>query len=265
MKKHLLAAITFAALTFTSTIALSLGGCPGVTPDEALRRLQTGNERFAQGVSEHPRIDSERRLDTIIHGQYPYATILTCSDSRVPPEIIFDQGIGDLFVIRVAGNVADIDEIASIEYGAEHLLTPIVVVLGHTKCGAVTAVAQGAEATGHLPQLLDNIVPAVRTAKAKYPNIIGNDIIPAAIEENVWQSIEDMLTKSHEIKQLVRSGQLKVVGAIYDLESGEVKWLGTHPRQEKLLSSEAAHGEKAAPAPSQKKPASKKSSGSHKH
>jgi carbonic anhydrase len=126
-------------------------------------------------------------------GQNPSVTILACSDSRLPVERIFDQGIGDLFVVRVAGNVADGDEIGSIEYGMGHLHTPLLVVLGHTKCGAVTAVASGAAVHGSIPGLVDNIIPAVDAARRKNPTLSGPDLIARAIEENVLISMRDVL------------------------------------------------------------------------
>jgi len=128
-----------------------------MSADEAIKVLKEGNSRCMSGAPKHPNQDQECRLLTATMGQRPYATVLSCSDSRVPVEILFDTGIGDLFVIRIAGNVADVDEVGTIEYGVDHLGTPVLVVLGHTRCGAVTAVAQGAKLHGSIPQLVDNI------------------------------------------------------------------------------------------------------------
>lgn len=206
----------------------------GVSPAEAQKRLSDGNQRFAQGQSLHPNCDESRRRDTAAHGQHPIATILTCSDSRVAPERIFDLGVGDAFVIRVAGNVSDTDEIGSIEYGVEHLHTPLLVVMGHGSCGAVAAVAGGAELDGCLPQLVDNIVPAVRQTRRANPGLGSEALIAKAVEANVFQSIADLFMNSGDVRELVEKKELKVVGAVYDLGSGSVRWLGEHPEQSAL-------------------------------
>lgn len=213
-------------------------GSPG--PDQVLQQLKGGNERFLTGRRLLPNQKSARLKETAAKGQHPYVTILSCSDSRVPLEHMFDAGFGDLFVVRVAGNVADDDEIGTIEYGVGHLHTPLLLVLGHTKCGAVTAVAKGESVHGKIPVLVDNIVPAVEKARVK----CGSDFTPAmvqcAIELNIWQSVKDIMEGSHEVRDLVKEGKLKVVGAMYDIETGKVDWLGEHPAQAALIS--APHG-----------------------
>jgi carbonic anhydrase len=211
-----------------------------VKPAEALRRLSEGNQRYAADKSLRGNADAERRLATVKDGQHPFCTVLSCSDSRVPVELLFDQGIGDVFVVRVAGNVCDVDEIGSIEYGVDHLGTPLLVVLGHTHCGAVTAVATGAEVHGSIPALVDNIVPAVKKAQQAHPDLHGAALVPAATEANIWQSIEDLLRHSPAVCQRCREGKVKIVGALYDLENGQVKWLGEHPKQGSLCSQGAS-------------------------
>ncbi len=203
----------------------------------AIEKLKAGNLRFLEGRSVHPRLDEGVRYNTGTEGQKPFATVMACSDSRVPVEILFDQGIGDLFVIKVAGNVSDVDEIGSIEYGIAHLSTPVMVVLGHTHCGAVTAVTMNDKVHGNIPALVDNIVPAVKKAEAKYNFYKGEDLIPYAIEENVWQSVSDLFYFSKDARELVAKGKLAVIGAIYDIETGKVRWLGQHPHQAELLKS----------------------------
>lgn len=195
-----------------------------VTPEQALKALQDGNARFTAGRSEHPHADSARLAETAEKGQAPIATILGCSDSRVPPEVLFDQGVGDIFIVRVAGNVADTDEIATIEYGVEHLHTPVLVVLGHTKCGAVTAVVKGGKAEGSLPLLVDNIVPPVAATKKSLPNASEADIVNMSIRANVWQSINDIFRRSRIVRTLVEEGKLKVFGAIYSIDNGKIEW-----------------------------------------
>ena len=210
------------------------------TAAQALEQLQSGNARFVAGKSDHPHADPLRRIDTALHGQRPTVSVLTCSDSRVPPEAVFDQGLGDLFVVRVAGNVANVDEIGSLEYGVEHLGTPLLVVLGHSQCGAVTAVATGAKAEGNIPRLLEGIGPAVEKAAKSHPTLHGKELVPAAIEANVWQSIEDLFERSEMLRTMAKHGEVKVIGAEYDVESGRVRILGEHPEQGKLLGAAAA-------------------------
>lgn len=220
------------------TCVLAFTGCSGEqkkqkpSPDEALQMLKDGNERFLNEKSEHPHLDKDRMIQASMEdqGDYAYATVISCSDSTVPVEAIFDAGIMDLFVIRVAGNVCDTDEVGSIEYGLAHVRTPVVVVLGHTQCGAVTAVTRAITGHGHtmernIPPLVDNIGPAVRKAMEKYPQAKGDEIIPLAIEENVWTSIRDLFMKSPATRDLVKAGTAKVVGAIYDVSDGRVYWL----------------------------------------
>lgn len=248
----LLVALAAWAMTFP---ALASSGGSGLTPAAALQRLQEGNARFRSGMSAHPNQDAARRLVTTSLGQKPFATVLACSDSRVPVEILFDQGIGDLFVIKVAGNVADTDEIGSMEYGVDHLGTPVLVVLGHTHCGAVTAVSKGEEVHGAIPQLVDNIVPALQAVRQAHPELEGSALVDAVIEANVWQAIADIFTRSPIIAARAAKGEVAVVGALYDLLSGEVRFLGEHPQQAQLVASAPAeshgtpaHGAPAAPA-----------------
>jgi len=233
MKKLVLVSLIF--VLATNGWAAASG--PGITPDEALESLKAGNVRFVSGKSVHPNSDGARMADTFKNGQNPFATVITCSDSRVPVERVFDQGIGDLFVIRVAGNVCDTDEIGSIEYGVDHLATPVFVVLGHRNCGAVTAVVTKAELHGSIPRLVDNIAPAVAAAQKNHPHLHGKALVPEAIKANAWQSIDDLLRRSSATRERVKKGTLMVVGAIYDIETGKVDWLGSHPNQGRLLAS----------------------------
>ncbi len=202
------------------------------SPDKAIQMLKDGNKRFINGMCSHPHTNFKRIIQAGMEnqGDHAYATVITCSDSRVPVERIFDAGIMNIFVIRVAGNVCDVDESGSIEYGLAHVRTPVLVVLGHTQCGAVTAVTHAIQGKGHplernIPPLVDNIKPAVTRAMAGHPDISGNKIIPYAIEENVWQGIEDLFMLSPSTRNIVKSGTAKVVGAIYDVGTGKIKWL----------------------------------------
>ncbi len=226
---HFICALSMTLLTAT---AGAFGGQYPRTPDGAMKMLQEGNERFVSDMSTHPNTGSARFLQagTENQGDHAYATVITCSDSRVPVERVFDAGVMDIFVIRVAGNVCDTDEVGSIEYGLAHVNTPVLVVLGHTQCGAVTAVTHAVQGRGHplernIPPLVDNIQPAVQRAMQANPHLTGDDVIPPAIVENVWQGIDDLFMTSPSTRNLVNSGQVKVVGAIYDVSNGQVRWL----------------------------------------
>jgi carbonic anhydrase len=214
------------------TADVSEKGLKKPNPDAAIKMLKDGNQRFSSGNATYPHTNAARikLAGKENQGNHAYATVITCSDSRVPVELLFDAGVMDIFVIRVAGNVCDTDEIGSIEYGLAHVRTPVLVVLGHTQCGAVTAVTHAIDGKGgplerNIPPLVDNIIPAVKRAKFKHPEVTGDAIIPDAIEENVWQGIEDLFMKSPSVRNLVKEGKTKVVGAIYDVGTGKVKWL----------------------------------------
>lgn len=213
------------------------GTIPVIDPNQVLERLLKGNERFVEGVAVHPHQDEETRMKTAREGQKPLVSILSCSDSRVPLEAIFDVGVGDLFVIRVAGNIADRSEIGSLEYGVGHLGTPLLMVIGHTKCGAVTAVVRGDKVGGNIVSLVDNIVPAVKAIRAQFKDAPEEELIFNSVKANIWQSVEDILKYSKEIRDLVKEGKIKVVGALYDIETGKITNLGVHWRQEQIIRS----------------------------
>ncbi len=230
----IVAAVAIAAPALATHGALTTPSSVAPTADEVLTALKEGNARFVAGTPQHPHSGMDRVIETSA-GQTPMATVIGCSDSRVALERLFDRGIGDLFVVRVAGNVADTDEIGSAEYGTGHLHTPLMIILGHTKCGAVSAVASGAALHGSIPSLVDNIIPAVKRARHANPGVSDKDLIPFAVRENVFESIASTLTHSQEIRDLVTEGKLRVVGAVYDIDTGIVDWLGEHPAQSALL------------------------------
>jgi carbonic anhydrase len=234
MKKFSLLMLVFLGAAALPSPALATSATPGISADEALRTLKAGNARFMEGKLQHPHQDRARRALTAAQGQHPLATVLTCSDSRAPAEIIFDQGIGDIFVIRIAGNVAATDEIGSMEYAVDHLAAPLVVVLGHSQCGAVTAVLDDTKLPPNIANLVAPIQPAVDKARAANPQAAKEVLLKAAITDNVWQALEDMLRQSPIIREKVRGNQVQVVGALYDLDSGQIQWLGPHPDQAKL-------------------------------
>lgn len=188
-----------------------------VTADEALARLKAGNRRYATHHLKHPD-QSERRMHEVEKEQHPFAVILGCSDSRVPPEILFDQGLGDLFVVRVAGNVPDDEVIGSIEYAVEHLHTPLVVVLGHEQCGAVTAATHPAEAN-HTRSFTEWLRPLVDAVRGQPGDLVHN-----AMCLSVTRIVQDLRASEPVLKDAVEKGHVRIVGAHYELNTGKVIW-----------------------------------------
>ncbi|MBL0185174.1 MAG: carbonic anhydrase [Candidatus Obscuribacter sp.] len=203
-------------------LASTCSALADVSSDAALKALKAGNARYIVGKSDHPRIDAERRRATALEGQTPIAAILGCADSRVPPEIVFDQGFADLFVVRVAGNVCAMPELASIEYSVAALKVPLIVVFGHTKCGAVDAAIKNKPLPGSLPDLVKMIRPAVEEAEKEKG--AGDDLLTRATERHVARCIEE-LKKSPVIKAAIDAKQLKIVGAMRHIKDGHVSWL----------------------------------------
>jgi len=192
----------------------------GSVGDESLQKLMDGNKRYVDGKFATKDVGDSRRKD-LGKGQKPFAIVVTCSDSRVPPEILFDQGLGDIFVIRVAGNVVEPIEIGSIEYGAEHLNSPLIVILGHTKCGAVKATLEAkGEPEGNIGAIVKKILPAVEAAKKKGGS--QDEMLETAIHENMKNVYNDLMTKSTIIPHLVQEGKLKIVAGEYNIETGKV-------------------------------------------
>ncbi|MBU0943744.1 MAG: carbonic anhydrase [Proteobacteria bacterium] len=189
------------------------------TADEALQTLKDGNARFVAGKLEHPNHCEESR-QSLATGQEPIATILSCADSRVPPVDIFDQGLGDLFVVRVAGNVIGDHTLGSIEYAVKHLHTPLVIVMGHSKCGAITAVASGVFLEGHIA----SIGPAIQTAIKDVKHLEGDLITNAS--KALARQISKKITESEPIiADMVKNGKVIITPAYYDIDSGVVRFL----------------------------------------
>jgi carbonic anhydrase len=211
----------FAFALFVSMLQL-VCGCASQKPatDEApLQQLIDGNQRYAAGHPLHPNQDADRRTE-VAGGQHPIAIVVGCSDSRVPPEIVFDQGLGDIFVVRVAGNVVDDQALGSIEYAVEHLHVHLIVVLGHEKCGAVAAAVEGGEAPGHIASIVEAIQPAVEKARTEPGDLLDN-----AINENVLRVVQQIKTSQPILAHEVQADGLTVVGARYNLAPGTVQWL----------------------------------------
>ena len=225
MIKKLLACC-FVAVSLLARSQFALAADPGhseqptVAPAEAISKLKEGNGRYAGGNLQHPGQTTERRAE-LANSQYPFATIVSCSDSRVPPEIVFDQGLGDLFVVRVAGNVIDDHALGSIEYAVDHLGVRLIVVLGHQSCGAVKAaketIAAKTKAPGHIQSLVTAIQPAVEaTAKGD---------LEATIKANVKDVAQALRSSTPVLKPKVDSGDVRVVGAYYNLDTGAITFL----------------------------------------
>jgi len=190
-----------------------------LTGEQALQRLMDGNARYVAGLSSHPDQTNERRL-ALAGGQSPFAIVLTCSDSRVSPELFFDQGLGDLFVIRNAGNVLDDHVIGSMEYAVEHLHAPLIIVVGHGKCGAVTAAAAGGEISGHLHSVTDDIAPAVEQSK----NLPG-DKVDNAVRANALRAAEILTHVEPVLKEAASRTNFLIVAGRYDLTTGKIEIL----------------------------------------
>lgn len=198
---------------------------PRPSPKECLKLLNDGNARYASDQRRFAHLDRARIAETAAT-QHPFATILGCSDSRAPVEHIFDAGIGDLFVVRVAGNVCSDHEGGSIEYAVNHLKTPLAVIVGHTRCGAITAVVEHADTEGKFPHLSEHIIPAYREAQKEHPGLGHDDLITETVRHNVRRAMADLIKRSPVVRSRIKSGDLKVVGAVYDLRTGRVEWLG---------------------------------------
>lgn len=194
---------------------------PGLSPQQALTKLIEGNARYANGASQPVNL-STGRIEELTKGQKPYAIVVSCSDSRVPPEHVFNAGLGELFVIRVAGNVVDEDAIASVEYAAAHLGTKLVLVMGHEACGAVKAAAAGAQDSPAIKALVARIAPAVAAAKAQ--GLGDSALIDRAIELNAGNTHDQLLAQSAILKDLENKGEIKFITATYHLHGGKVQW-----------------------------------------
>lgn len=212
--------LALSALTATPTPAAEFH--PPMSAQAALYELEAGNHRFVEGK---PICGPQTaRRTALTHAQHPFAIVVGCSDSRVPIETIFDRNPGDIFAVRIAGNISSIDGIASVEYAAAVLKAPLLLVLGHSNCGAVSAaiayVRHGTRAPGHIQDLVEKIAPAVRTTEHG-----SKDWLDAAIAANARQTAHQMIADSAILDQAVKSGALAVHTGVYDLASGRVRLL----------------------------------------
>lgn len=191
------------------------GSETALTPDAALEKLMAGNRRFMQHLPEYPD-QSRARLSEVAQAQHPFVTILSCADSRVPAEILFDQGIGDIFDVRIAGNIVTPESLGSLEYAVALLHTPLLMVLGHERCGAVTAAVQKEVLLGEIGSFVKAILPAVAAVQDQ-----SGDQVENAVLSNVRYQMQQ-LQRSQILSDRLQSGQLKLVGGRYDLDTGGI-------------------------------------------
>ncbi|MDB3905547.1 carbonic anhydrase family protein [Crocinitomicaceae bacterium] len=190
----------------------------GISPDKAIEMLNEGNKRFLNNNAVNR--DLQKQVESTSNGQFPYAVVLSCIDSRVPVELAFDQGIGDVFSARVAGNIINEDILGSMEYACGVAGSKAILVLGHTKCGAVTAACQGVE-LGNITALLSKVKPAIKEVQQR----TGEIEVEEVTKSNVQQSIFEIREKSTLLSDLEKEGKIKIVGAVYHVENGEVTFL----------------------------------------
>ena len=234
IKSRLVAVLAMVTLAAGAAFASS-AGAPAVSADEALQKLMEGNKRFVDNQMTSTKQSDTAARTALARSQKPYAIVLSCSDSRLPPEIIFDKGLGEIFVVRVAGNIPDPVVLGSIEYAAEHLGSPLVMVLGHERCGAVTAtVTAKGKPEGNIGALVKTIAPAIKNAakeceackgEAKCKESKKEEFVECAINANAKSVAASLTKKSPILKHLVKEGKLKIVTAKYDLDDGVVSLL----------------------------------------
>ena len=223
-KAHLASCIALASLIGMNEFAQAADPAhpdqPSVAPAEAISKLKEGNGRYTSGNVQHPGQTTERRTE-LAKTQHPFAAIVSCSDSRVPPEIVFDQGLGDLFVVRVAGNVINDEGLGSIEYTVDHLGTRLILVLGHQRCGAVDAAKQTIAAKGKAPGHIQSLVTAIKPAV----EATAKDDLETTIKANVKNVVQALRSSTPILKAEVDSGKIQVVGGYYSLDTGAVTFL----------------------------------------
>nr|WP_223911756.1 carbonic anhydrase [Geobacter sp. AOG1] len=206
-----------------SAAAVASGGGAGISADEAWQKLVDGNKRYLESKMGACTESTPSAREALTKGQKPYAIILSCSDSRVPPEIIFDKSMGEIFVIRVAGNVPDPIVLGSIEYAAEHLGSPLIVVLGHERCGAVTAAVDAkGKPEGNIGAIIKEIAPAVKQARKEAAGKEKAELVETAIDDNIRLVAATIPKKSPVIRHMLKEGKVKIVTAKYDLDDGKV-------------------------------------------
>ena len=211
-------AVAVCWLITTLTLSVRAAEEPAATPEQALRFLKEGNQRFAADRLAAKDVGAAKRKE-LVAGQRPFAILLSCADSRVPPEIVFDQGLGDLFVVRVAGNISEPFALGSIDYAVEYLHVPLIVVLGHEQCGAVASALGTRRPEGNLGKLVDEIHPGENLPAGK------GEALAAAVRNNARRQAELLTERSRIIREHVGQKKLRIVSGVYSLSSGKVQWL----------------------------------------
>ena len=222
MKKALLLPIALLGITaFAADLPISKSQQAELTPDKVLSDLMEGNKRYVEGKIAEPNI--KERIKASSSGQFPQAVVLSCLDSRVPVEMIFDQGIGDIFVGRVAGNIENVDQLGSMEFATAAAGVKLVMVLGHESCGAVKGACDNVE-LGNLTDLLKKIKPAIDAVEGYEGerNSKNKEFVEAVIKANVKQTVSDIRERSEVLAKMETEGKIKIVGAIYSLQDGSV-------------------------------------------
>ena len=215
MKKFIIClSLIFAANTcFANTVE-------NLSAENAMQKLTDGNKRFVEQKEKHPDVNKKRRKE-MLKGQHPFVVILSCSDSRVPPELIFDQGLGDIFEIRNAGNVLDEHVIGSIEYAVMHCGVKLIVIMGHQDCGAIAATLSGKSETKYIKSLEDSIQPAVKDCKKHGLDVNSDNVVKA----HVMLDIEELMVQDTELVKYMKENKVQIVPAYYHLDNGKVEFL----------------------------------------
>ncbi len=195
--------------------------------DKALKLLKEGNKRYIEGTADGAEITIKTRRQGIEDGQNPFAIVLGCSDSRVPAELVFNRGLGDLFVIRVAGNIVAPSQIGSVEFACQHFGTQLVVVLGHSHCGAINATVEALiddpdDLSPNVASIVDRVTPAVHPIVVQNPNASKDELVHKAMRANVEQSVKGLQMRSRILRNMIKKNQIKIIGAEYSIESGVV-------------------------------------------
>lgn len=219
MKKIIFSLVLGCSLLFNANMSFA-NTVENISAEEAMQKLIDGNNRFVELKEKHPDSSKKRRHE-MLKGQHPFVVILSCSDSRVPPELIFDQGLGDIFEIRNAGNVLDEHVIGSIEYAVMHCGVKLIVIMGHQDCGAIAATLSGKSETKYIKSLEDSIQPAVEECKHKGVDVNSDNVVRA----HVMQDIEELLSQDTALVKFMKENNVKLIPAYYHLDSGKVEFL----------------------------------------
>lgn len=220
MKKIIISLVVILSLFICHNAVYANNGIENLSAEKALEKLIQGNERFVSFKLKHPDSDKKRRNE-MLKGQHPFVVILSCSDSRVPPELIFDQGLGDIFEIRNAGNVLDEHVIGSIEYAVMHCGVKLIVIMGHQDCGAVAATLSGVSETKYIKSLEESVQPAVDDCKQKGIEVNSDNVVKA----HVMQDINELMQQDIELVKYMKKNNVQILPAYYSLETGKVEFL----------------------------------------